>query len=365
MDLDDKAILSLMATPDEIGVLSVYAGVAPEGTGRAKSGSTIEIANRLRDLTKLLRQNRRPREQRVAIEARLSSIGSDVETLLDPRGFGRGRALFVWIANQRVEEVRVQAPLPSDVRLGPRAFVRPLVVIYDEGRPAGIAAVHRRGVRLIEWRLWEATEAGSFRFDESEAEDWRPQRGPSGGAPPVAQKGVSHRERFEQRLEDHRLRFMRTTAAEVAAIAGGRGWDRLLVSGEPRLARAFAESIAGDRMDVVVAESIWESETLHLIAKSAEPHLDRMNRRREAELASRAIDRALGGGAGALGVRPVREALAGGRVEHLLFESGLESDDVETVVEQSLATGAKVTPVEGEAAESLRPYEGVAALLRW
>jgi stalled ribosome rescue protein Dom34 len=108
--------------------------------------------------------------------------------------------------------------------------------------------------------------------------------------------------------------------------------------------------------------------------------VESLNRERELELVSRVFDEAKGGTRGALGAQETSQALAEGRVEHLLFDPERDYDDAPIValdgddedvpvpdrlVAAALATSARVTPVEGEAAERLSSTEGLAALLRY
>jgi hypothetical protein len=103
-----------------------------------------------------------------------------------------------------------------------------------------------------------------------------------------------------------------------------------------------------------------------------------LNRRRELELAQRIKAEAAGGSRAAAGAEETLQALAEGRVEHLLFDAraplsvelpeGIERDGLtpgERMVELALATSARVTPAEGEAADALAEGGGVAALLRY
>jgi hypothetical protein len=117
-------------------------------------------------------------------------------------------------------------------------------------------------------------------------------------------------------------------------------------------------------------------------------------RRREARLVERARDAALAGGPGALGLGDVLAALFEGRVHTLILDgtrewsglmepdgrlwpagtrpSDVPTDDLapepflaERMIEQALARGATVTPVEEEAAAPLADHDGMAAILRW
>jgi stalled ribosome rescue protein Dom34 len=65
----------------------------------------------------------------------------------------------------------------------------------------------------------------------------------------------------------------------------------------------------------------------------------------------------------------VQSSLNEGRVDHLIFDADADNQELadveDEVVERALRTSAKVTPVEDAAAETLREYSGVAAILRY
>ena len=110
--------------------------------------------------------------------------------------------------------------------------------------------------------------------------------------------------------------------------------------------------------------------------------VEELNRERELALVSRVFDEARGGTRGALGAQETSQALAEGRVEHLLLDPERDYSDVPIVflnsdddddelpvpdrlIGAALGTSARVTPVEGEAAERLAPSDGIGALLRY
>jgi hypothetical protein len=115
------------------------------------------------------------------------------------------------------------------------------------------------------------------------------------------------------------------------------------------------------------------------------PEIERALAEKEVELTKRTIDAAMASnGNGAVGVNDTSEALAEGRVEHLLLECGggirLEElsplalelvpdgkalDGAELMVELALRTAADVTPVGNGARETLAEHGGVAAQLRY
>jgi hypothetical protein len=101
---------------------------------------------------------------------------------------------------------------------------------------------------------------------------------------------------------------------------------------------------------------------------------------------------ALGRGSAALGLSEVLAALNQGRVAHVAYDPGVryvgsidergalhpegeapaapgsldhEPRLTERIVERALATGARISPIEGASADALAEAGGIAALLRW
>lgn len=393
MRLDDKTILSLLDMRDDVGVLSFYVGISPEDMANPQPPWQIEIRNGVRDLRQTVRKER-PHDAWKAIHTRLDKLESEISELVDSKAPGRGRAMFATVAGGETRHVAVQVPFKHRVLIDRRAFVRPLVAAQDEGRPAGIVVLHRGGIRMLEWRLDEVEELARTEFDLSAAETAREMKGPAADNPAMSQQSVTHKERFEQRLDENRLRVLRAAAGEMAATVRQRGWDRVVIAGVAKMRQAFLDAAqVGDATTVLEDDHLWESEPAARIADAAWPILRSVHRERERALVGAARDRTLGGGAGALGLADTLSALNEGRVEHLLFSSDLSvagfraadgllyaergqaetSGDgvvdepllVERMIERALSTDAAITPVDGEVADLLDAQGGVAALLRW
>ncbi|MFN2555798.1 MAG: VLRF1 family aeRF1-type release factor [Nitriliruptorales bacterium] len=390
MGLDEQTILDLINLRDDVGVLSVFVGITPERAAEPRPGWPIAIRNELRNLRQRVKETG-PHDHWVALSERMEKLEPDLERLLDASRYGRGRALFATVADDRTETVAVQTPFQDRVVFDGSAYVRPLVAVYDEGRPAGIAVVHNRGVRLLEWRVGEAEELFHEMFTVG-GRDWREHSGPAPAQPLDTRPGGHRRDRYEERVDENRNRFLREQAGVIADIANRRRWDRLVVAGDPRLTKPFSEELhpsPGEHL--LVFDLSWGDEAPNNIAESAWDLLKSVRRERELNLVDEAKNRTLAGGAGALGLDDVLASLNEGRVERLLFDvdasfSGYRtpegllytSDQMPTVqetveeplllermIQRAVATGAQVTPVEEEAAEALRVHGGVAALLRW
>ncbi len=390
MGLDEQTILDLINLQDDVGVLSVFVGITPERAAEPRPGWPIAIRNELRALRQRVKEAG-PHEHWVALSERVEKLEPELERLLDASRYGRGRALFATVADDRTETVAIQIPFQDRVVFDRSAYVRPLVAVYDEGRPAGIAVVHNRGARLLEWRVGEAEELFHEPFTIG-GRDWREHTGPAPAQPLDTRPGGHRRDRYEERVDENRNRFLREQARVVADTANRRRWDRLVVAGDPRLTKPFSEELhpsPGEQL--LVFDLSWGEEAPSNIAEAAWELLKTRRRERERNLVEEARDRTLAGGTGSLGLDDVLASLNEGRVERLLFDvdasfSGYRTPDgllyttdqiptvqktieepllLERMIQRAVATSAQVTPVEEEAAEALRVHGGVAALLRW
>ncbi|MBW3578505.1 MAG: hypothetical protein KY462_12335 [Actinobacteria bacterium] len=383
-------ILELLDLRDDVGLLSVYVGITPERAAEPKPGWPIAIRNQLRDLRQRVRDEG-PHQRFVAVNERIDALNGELTRLLDASRHGRGRALFATVTRDRVETLSMQIPFRERVILDRTAYVRPLITALDEGRAAGIAVVHRRGTRLLEWNLGECQELTSEEFTIG-GRLWRKKSGPAPAQPLDARPGGQRRDEFEERVHENLLRFVRERARDVADEANSRGWDRLILAGDPRLTKPFAEELhpaGGEQLEVT--DLSWEDEAPNVIAEQAWDIFRTLRTARARRLVEDARDRTLSGGAGALGLRDVLDSLNEGRVDVLLVDAdasfrGYRTDDgllyadathpaardgvqepllVERMIERALDTSANAVPVEAEAAELLRDHDGVAAVLRW
>lgn len=393
MTLDDARIRELLRFDDEDGVLSFYVGHAPEQAADPQPTAPIEIRNQIRSLRASLadRDGLGPK-----VDARLDAAKRDIDRLLDPHASGRGRALFIGVSSGRTESVVLQIPFTERVVHHDSAYVRPLVAAHDEGRAAGILDVGQDHVRLLVWSVGEVEELWTRGFEIEDDVAAREKTGPATGNP--ASQGRAHRDDFDHRIDENRHRFLSSACDDVASAAAEHGWDRVVVSGNAKLrddaTKLLADAVAGE-VHVLTADQSLGDASPATVATHLWPLLRSVHLERESSLVADAVDRGLGGNAGAVGLRRVCDALNEGRVRHLLYASDLQlegfrsdqdtlhprvegaiaQDDglqmtreplfVERLIEKAVGTGATVTPVDPDVAGPLDDHEGVAALLRW
>lgn len=391
--IDQATIRELLELGDEQGMLSFYVGHVPAQAADPKPTAPIELRNQIKALRGRLEHGDRDLAQ--AIERRLRALDGSLEQLLDPKAPGRGRALFVGVASGEQHTVALQLPFQERVVHDDTAYVRPLVSALDEGRPATIVVVSRSGVRVLRWATGDAQVLEEARFEPDEELFRDDGTGPSTSNPQRAVYARSDRDGFEERVDEHRHRFLKQVLDDVVQRAEADGVDRLVLSSSPKLRDEVRELVhPHEGLRVLVTDQSWDAAAPHEVAQQAWPLLRSVHRERERALVDAALERAMAGGPGALGLRHVCEALNAGRVEHLLYDddlvlegfrssegtlhpriegpaaqAGLEFERdplfVEHLVEQALATKATVTPLGEEAAAPLAAHEGIGALLRW
>lgn len=393
MSIDDTTIRDLLGFEDAKGVLSVYTGFSPAQAADPQPTAPIEIRNQLKALRAEV-AGRDPDLVKV-LERRLAAAVPAMERLLDSRAPGRGRALFLGLEDGRSETVAIQLPFRERVVLHDGPYLRPLVAAHDEGRAAGVLVVSRAGARVLRWQVGEVEELEAQRFDVSDDVAAPEKAGPSPGNPEHPHHGFVDRDRFEERIATQRHRFLRGFAEHVRGLAKQHGWDRLVLSSPPKLREVVEDALHEDgTLRVLIADASWEDASAPAIADAVWPLLRSVHLDRERTLAAAVLDRRLSGGPAAVGLRHVCSALNEGRVAHLVFDdartvSGYRAEDgtlhprieglvaqsdldfsaeplfLERLVERAIATGARVTPLEPDAAAHLDEHEGVGALLRW
>jgi peptide subunit release factor 1 (eRF1) len=395
MTINDSLLRDLLDFSDEQGVLSFYVGHTPAQAADPQPTAPIEIRNQLKDLRARLAEQ--GGDGAKAVDRRLDAINGELAALLDPKAHGQGRALFVGVGEGRTASVALQIPFRERVVLHDSPVIRPLVAALDEGRAAGILVLSRSAVRLLRWVVGEVEELDSDEFKVGDAQLADIKSGPTHATPSNPNQGLVNKERFEDRIDENRNRFLRSVADDVLAQVKEHGWDRVILSGDVKLREFVGDLLEHGQqgLRLVHADRDWEHDSPATIAQNVWPLLRSVHEQREQDLVDTAVERTLAGGAATAGLREVCDALNQGRVAHLLFDNRLElegfrsSEDtlhpeisgpvaqsegvefhreplfIERMIEKAIGTGAAVTPVGHAASAPLGAYDGVAALLRW
>jgi Bacterial archaeo-eukaryotic release factor family 10 len=373
---DESAAKDLLAWRPPLGVISIYLDLRPEDRGEPWRielehglGAAIKRADGGRQKEALEQTARR-------ISARFPAEPAEQE--------GRTHVGFVEVARKPAREEWFSLQLPLDasaVVLNSRPLVLPLLTLMDDGAPRGVAAVSSEWVRLFVWAFGSLEEVDDWEL-EYFGLDWRERKAQRPGDPArVHGAKAAGRDQFDQRLEANREHFLRETGRLAAAEVKERGIDELLAFGDPPAVRELSEGAGAVLRTRAAGEQNLIGVPLGEIQAQVTSTIEVLNRERELTLVSRVVDEAHGGTRGALGPQETSQALAEGRVEHLLIDpereysgdpiGSLNSDDdaelpvPDRLVAAALATRARVTPVEGEAAERLASSDGIGALLRY
>lgn len=394
MSLDWTTLRALAEMTDRIGVLSLYVTADPRDES-SRPAWRVRARNELKRLREHTRQSG-PRDLHAAVTSRLDELDGDVETLLDSRTRGLGRALFAPIGNGRAELITVQVPLIDHVSLGPTAELRPLVTAWSAAGPVGAVAVSIDEVRVIDMRFGVAEEIANIPHPEEYA-DRRELTGKGHASVTTYHSSASHQDLFEQREEDRLLRYLHTLGDRIAGSAKDLGWACVALTGEVKYVQAVADGLpAGLTADVVKLPHTVSGLTPSKLAGVVEPALAEARAKRCLGLAQRARDAAFSANieAGACGLAPTLGALQEGRVSHLLLAEdgewrgnrapdgtlvtefdvppGVTADQLtpeprldERMIELAFREGADITVLGSTTAAPLADTDGIGAILRW
>ena len=118
----------------------------------------------------------------------------------------------------------------------------------DPDAPAGVLLVSADRARIGEWNPRRVEDIEVLELTPTEAAEHE-LLGPSyshprgSGEKATAARSSAQRDLWERRMEEHRERFARSAATTAAQSAGRRGWDLVLVLGDPRRTRAACEEL--------------------------------------------------------------------------------------------------------------------------
>jgi hypothetical protein len=364
-------------------VLSVYVRTDPRDPANTATppGWLVELRNGLREVGRGADEGN-SRDRRLALRTLCGRVEPDV-LALQPAERGRGLAWFLTADGALDQRFTLQlTPVRTMVRWDDHPFVSPLVDVADRGRPAGLVLVSAEAIRLLHWHGGRVSEPAQSLY-EIQLGEWRdydayvghPGRSPAG----------MHVAEFDQRLDEWRQRFLRTTAEAVAHQLTDLGWDRILLAGERRVIDAFLRQLpepsSGQVVAMVEANLLWEDHAA--VADRLEGALDEARSEEARALVERAIQGAFAGRAAAIGWPEVMDSLVHHRVHHLIVGGDATPDPglldphtqealgwpsrrmlIERAVEHAVISGAEITMLPADTPELVRAG-GAAAVLRY
>lgn len=346
-----------------LGVLSVYLGFDPADRGgrwRTELRSALD--------TVLEGHKEAGHEQRVALRATARRLAERFEDG-DLRPPPRGEVGFVEVAEKEGIEHwwGTGAPPVADacIEYAPEPAVAPLIALLCRGQARGVAVVSAERVRLLSCAGGALEELEDWELSLFSL-DWRERKSQSTNNPARAQGvSASGHDQYDERLEHNRQRFLAECGELTMRRLEENGLEEAIVFGPARDAEPFEGGFGAAKAKVVRGgDADLISVPKGKLGESVAAAIERIDGERDRAVVERALGEAKGGSRGAAGIQETREALAEGRVDHLVFDGALNGD-VESLLRAAFAGSAEVTIVRNELAEPLAEAEGVAAILRY
>ena len=359
--LEDARELSEWRPP--LGVLSVYLGFDPADRGAAWRTELRNGLDAVLDAHKEAEHDRR-----IALRATAQRLTERFEDG-DLRPPPRGEVGFVEVAEKGGTEhwFGSGAPPVADVcvEFGTEPVVAPLLDLCGRGSARGVALLSSERVRLLRCAEGALEELEDWELSITSL-DWRERKSQSTNNPARAQ-GVSSsgHDQFDERLDHNRHRFLGECGGLAARALEENGLEQLVVFGPVKDADHFRSGFGStDGKLVIGGDGDLISVPTGKLQETVADVIRRLDLEKQQALVERAIGGAKGGGRGAAGLQETKEALAEGRVDHLVFDATI-GEEAESMIRAALASSAKVTVVRDEVAAPLAETEGVAAILRY
>ncbi len=379
-ELDRDRLRELAELADEAGVLTITVGHDPSRPDESRTAE-LSVKSGLRDAVANCEGELRER-----LEARIEELEGELEQLVDPTSFGRGRVLVTSLREgAEVRVARLQTPLAHKVVVAEHAWIRPLAKAWAQHRPVRVLLVDTDGLDVLDWSLGRVVERWDreVSFGDAQMADVK-----SGPAKSAHQRGLVNRERFEDRLDANRERILRDAVDNAVKGAKERDIERLLVFGQPKVRDFVAPALEGSGLDVWVDDRDLGNSSDDVVATAVEEHVLEAYVRESEALVEEVLDRTAAGGQAVTGLAGVVAALNEGRVDTLVVSTeadvrGYVTDDgllsvnpgpeaerhpepflVDRTVARALLTDARIVPIPDEQAARLGD-EGIGALLRW
>jgi hypothetical protein len=346
-----------------LGVLSVFLAFDPADRGGAWR---TELRNGLDAV--LEERKEAEHDQRLGLRATAKRVMERFEDG-DLRPPPRGEVGFVEVSEKGGTERwwRTAAPPVAEacVEFGADSVVAPLVALSCRGGDRGVALLSSERVRLLRWSQGSLEEVEDWELSITSL-DWRERKSQSTNNPARAQ-GVSSsgHDQFGERLDHNRQRFLTECGTLAARRLEDDGFDQLIAFGSHKDCESFKSGFSSSKAELALGgEQDLISTPIGKLNGLVSTAIDRLDGARDRAVVERALGEAKGGSRGSTGIQETKEALAEGRVDHLVFNRAI-GEEAESLIRAALAGSAQVTIVGDELAEPLAEAEGVAAILRY
>jgi len=144
----------------------------------------------------------------------------------------------------------------------------------------GVLLVSAEAATIAEWHPRRIEELRKLALPVTEAVEHE-LVGPSyshprgSGERATAARSSSQRDLWERRMDEHRVRFTRSAAADAARIAKRRGWQAVLVLGDPRRAKPACEQLARAGVRAVPVDVVLDWMRPAALARRLAPEVER------------------------------------------------------------------------------------------
>lgn len=145
----------------------------------------------------------------------------------------------------------------------------------------GLLLLSADAATVAEWRPRRVEELRKLELAPTDAAD-RELLGPSyshprgSGEKATAARSSSQRDLWERRQEEHRVRFARDAARHASRSAAKRGWDFVLVLGDPRRTGPACDELARHGVTAVSSGQVLDWMRPAALAERLAPEVERM-----------------------------------------------------------------------------------------
>lgn len=145
----------------------------------------------------------------------------------------------------------------------------------------GVLLVSADGASVGEWTPRRVEELRAFELPVTDAVEHE-LVGPSyshprgSGEKATAARSSNQRDLWERRMDEHRVRFTRSAAADTAKLAKSRGWDAVLVLGDPRRAGPARDELERAGVQAIPIDSVLDWMRPAALAERLAPDVERI-----------------------------------------------------------------------------------------
>ncbi|MFP4498656.1 MAG: VLRF1 family aeRF1-type release factor [Vulcanimicrobiota bacterium] len=378
--VDQKDLKELLKWHSDRGILSIYLSVEARERNISQRWKA-QVRSRISSM------NRRSHDNKYLDSALDKAQSTLMEIPLEMRK--RSLVYIHDVEHDRTFIRSMQIPLENKTVWMETPFLRPLVSVLDESPVLGIVVVCQELARVITWRqgLIEADREKEYVFDIGIDNESSPA---SSG---VGRLSGSQTDLYEQKIEVQRKKELARLAHRLVDVARHEEWQSIMLIGDQKLTDTIEENLPVKWQQNVIGklDKNLIKASLSKIEITITSLLKKWKRRIENKLVENVINTAMAGGKAVTGVQKTIDAVEQYRVERLLFASDLQVEGykdeknaimieleeeekeglkkenyvIERLIELCYEASARVTPIEGKAAEKLKEVGGLAGFLRY